>query len=297
MNAMSKPSRLKAVAPKAAAPSKPKVLLFGKPGVGKTWGALDFPSVYYIDTEGGADLGHYTDKLERSGGVYFGPDQGSLNFETVLEQVQALATEEHPHRTLVIDSITKLFNTTIAQEAERLGDKNAFGADKKPAVSYMRRLVSWLTRLDMNVLLVAQEKAEWGMVNGQHTQIGVTFDAWDKLEYELHLALHIAKEGTKRVATVRKSRLLGFPDASRFDWTYDEFANRYGRDVIEGASKPVELANAETVSEIMRLIGVMKLDAWADKVLGAANVASFSELSTEQADKSLAYLNDKMKGA
>ena len=67
-------SKLRAVDPKAASPSKPKILIFGKPGVGKTWTSLDFPSVYYIDTEGGADLNHYTDKLKKAGGVYFGPD-------------------------------------------------------------------------------------------------------------------------------------------------------------------------------------------------------------------------------
>ena len=47
-------SKLKAKDPVNAEPSKPKMLIFGKPGVGKTWGALDFPSCYYIDTEGGA---------------------------------------------------------------------------------------------------------------------------------------------------------------------------------------------------------------------------------------------------
>ena len=103
-------SKLRAVTPKAAEPSKPKMLLYGRPGVGKTWASLDWPSVFYIDTEGGADLAHYTDKLERAGGVYLGPEQGSLSFETVMEQVQALATEQHLYRTLVIDSISKLFN-------------------------------------------------------------------------------------------------------------------------------------------------------------------------------------------
>ena len=68
-------SKLKAIAPKAAEPSKPKMLIYGKPGVGKTWAALDFPSVYYMDTEGGADLEHYTDKLLAAGGMYFGPEQ------------------------------------------------------------------------------------------------------------------------------------------------------------------------------------------------------------------------------
>lgn len=135
-------SKLKAVDPKSAAPSKPKVLVFGKSGIGKTWTSLDFPNVYYIDTESGADLGHYTDKLKKSGGAYLGVDQGSLSFDTVLEQVQALATEKHPYKTLVIDSISKLFNTEIATEMEKLGDKDVYGASKKPAVAYMRRLVS-----------------------------------------------------------------------------------------------------------------------------------------------------------
>src|ERR1700733_12615163 len=96
-------SKLKAVDPKAAEPSRPKITIFGKPGVGKTWGALDFPNVYYIDTEGGADLAHYTDKLKKSGGVYFGPEQGASDFETVIEQVKALATEDHSYKTLLID--------------------------------------------------------------------------------------------------------------------------------------------------------------------------------------------------
>ena len=299
MNAISKTapkSRLKAVAPKAAMPSKPKVLIFGKPGVGKTWAALDFPSVYYMDTEGGADLSHYTDKLERSGGVYFGPDQGSLDFATVLEQVHALATEEHPYRTLIIDSVTKLFAATIAQEADRLGDRDAFGASKKPAVAFMRRLVTRLTKLDMNVLLIAHEMPEWGLNDkGQREQIGSTFDAWDKLEYELHLALHITKEGSSRYASVRKSRLVGFPDRERLPWSYDAFADRYGRDVIEGVSIPVAVAAKEVVAEIERLLAIVKLpEGWADKVLTAAGAGAWSELSAEQADKSLAYLNQKI---
>ena len=43
-------SKLGAIDPKAAEPSRPKITIFGKPGVGKTWGALDFPSVYYSNT-------------------------------------------------------------------------------------------------------------------------------------------------------------------------------------------------------------------------------------------------------
>src|ERR1700735_4833037 len=93
-------SRLKAVEPEIIEPKKPKVLVFGKPGVGKTWASIDFPNVYYIDTEGGADLDHYRAKLKSAGGVYLGPEQGSLDIDEMIIQIQALATEEHDFRTV-----------------------------------------------------------------------------------------------------------------------------------------------------------------------------------------------------
>src|SRR4051812_44887619 len=109
-------SKLKAKDPQTAEPSKPKILIFGKPGVGKTWTSIDFPSCYYIDTEGGADLAHYTEKLKKAGGVYMGPEDGSLDFPTVIEQFQALASEKHEFKTVIVDSISKLFNTAVANE-------------------------------------------------------------------------------------------------------------------------------------------------------------------------------------
>lgn len=284
MNAISSKTRLKAVAPKAAEPSKPKMLIYGAPGVGKTWGALDFPSVYYIDTEGGADLAHYTAKLEASGGVYLGPDQGAQSFDTIIEQVDALSTEKHDFRTLVIDSISKVFNLEITREAERLGDKDQFGASKKPAVGQMRRLIAKLDRLDMNVLLIAHERAEWGQNGkGERVEIGKTFDGWDKLEYELHLALNIVKRGDSRIALVRKSRLAAFPQGSNFPWSFSEFANRYGEGVMRAASVPIVLATIEQVSEAEKLLAAVKMeDGWIEKVLAKANAEMLAELTADQ---------------
>jgi len=286
-------TKLKAVQPKEAAPSKPKVLIYGKPGVGKTWASLDFPSVYYIDSEGGADMSHYTTKLEQSGGVYLGIEQGSLDFSTVLSQVQALATEKHPYKTLVIDSITKIFTNEITKESERLerlGKKNEFGVDKKPAVALIKRLVSWLQRIDMNVVMIAHEKALW--FKGE--QIGETFDAWDKLEYELHLCLQIIKNGSSRIAKVKKSRLLGFEDASAFPWSYQEFANRYGKDIIEGNVSQLILATDEQVKELTRLLDTLKLpEGQVTKWLTAGNAQAVEELDTEKADKLINYIRTK----
>src|ERR1700744_4215741 len=122
-------SKLKAIDPKKAEQTKPKILIFGKPGVGKTFVSLDFPSCFYIDSEGGATREHYSDKLAKAGGSYLGLEQGSLDFDLVISQVQALATEKHHYKTLIIDSFTKLYNEFAAIAADKFGDD--FGRDKK----------------------------------------------------------------------------------------------------------------------------------------------------------------------
>jgi hypothetical protein len=288
-------SRLKAVSPKAAEPSRPKILLFGRPNAGKTWTAVDFPGCYYIDTEGGAKEKRYIKKLEASGGMYLGPEQGSTSFDEVMGQIRALATEKHQFKTVVIDSISKLFALEIAREAERLsneGKKNEFGADKRPAVGYMRQLVAWLMRIDMNAILIAHHKAEWGKdKSGDRVEIGDTFDCWDKLEYELDLALHIYNDGPKYFARVRKTRLGEFPKGHVIPWSYDNFADLYGRDVIEGNVKTLVLASADQLAELKRLLGIVKVaDDWQEKVFKKANVEAWSEMDSDKIDACIASL-------
>ncbi len=290
-----KPSKLKAIEPKSAEPKKPKILIFGKPGVGKTWASLDFPSCYFIDTEGGANMDHYTDKLKKSGGAYMGPEQGALDFQTVIEQIQALATEDHNFKTLVIDSVTKLFSTAIASEAERIlekGNKDEFGASKKPAVANMRRLVNWLSRIDMNVILVSHEKPEWGLNGkGERVEIGSTFDAWEKLEYELDLCLNIIKNGPQRIARIRKSRLTGFQDATTFPWSYADFSTLYGKEVIEKKSQAIALATPEQLAEMKKLFETVRLpEGQEGKWLAAKQVNDWSEMETGSIGKAIEHI-------
>lgn len=284
-------SKLKAVNPKAAEPSKPKILIFGKAGVGKTWGALDFPKCYYIDTEGGANLKHYTEKLANAGGVYFGPEQGSQDFDTVIEQIKALATEKHDYKTLVIDSISKLHNLEINAEAERLGDRDAFGASKKPALRKMATIIRWCDRLDMNVVMIAHEKSLW--FKGE--QVGVTFDGADKLDYELHLCLNIVKQGDTRKAFVKKTRLVEFPDATNFPWSYEDFATKYGKKVIEGGVKQLVLATPEQLAELDELLDVVKVnEGEPEKWLKKANADTFADMDTIKIAACIDMLKSRM---
>lgn len=292
-------SKLKAKDPALTSPGKIKMLLFGKSGVGKSWLSMDFPKPYYIDSEGGAKLQHYQKKLKEAGGSYLSIEDGANDFSTVLDQIQALATEKHPYQTLAIGSITKLYQTAIANEMERLGDKDAFGASKKPAIQFMRRLVNWIQKLDMNVLFEAHEAVEWGInpKSGNREEVGNQPDTWDKLMYELDLTLRIEKRGKSRYAVIRKSRLTGFPEGESFPSEYAEFGKRYGKDYIEAQVSQVVLATPEQVAEIERLLGLVKVDEKdVARVLSKANADAWGELNTTQAESTINWLRKKIIG-
>jgi len=293
-------SKLKAKKPEDREPTKPKIAIFGPSGIGKTWMALDFPGCYYIDTEGGSSRKHYMAKLAKSGGMIMGPEDGACDFDVVLEQVKALATEDHEYDTLVIDSLTKLFNAAIVSEQERMekaGEKEAFGNSKKPALSYMRRLVNWINRLDMNVVIILQEKVEWGKdeKTGEQVAIGKTFDCWDKLEYELDLVIGMLLQGATRYGLTRKSRLTEFPNKERFELSFEKFAEKYGKDVINRKAKHIVLASAENIAEVVRLVQLLKLtDEEITKWWTKWNIADWNEMSESQAANAIKFLNDKI---
>lgn len=287
---------LRAKSPKKAEPKKPKILIYGAPGVGKTWGAIDFPGCYLIDCEGGAALDHYTDKLEAAGGSYLGPEDGANDFDVVLDEIRQLATTKHSYRTLVIDSYSKLFNTRVAEKTEVMEKNNVdmdktFGREKKPAINSSRHLVAWLGKLDMNVLLICHEKGVWD--NGK--VIGTTFDGWDRLEYELDLVMRIVKQGTSRKAVVGKCRLSQFKSGESIDWNYDTFAERYGLEVMEAAASHVAPSTAEQVTLVQQLAAAVKLDddtreKWFEK----AGVDSWAEMDAPTIQACLDYLKKSL---
>ena len=281
---------LKAIEPTTAKPSKPKILVYGIGGVGKTTVAIDFPNTYLIDCEGGANLPQYTERLKKSGGMYFGPDQGANDFAAVTEEIITLATTKHRFKTIVIDSVSKIFNTAVAAEHERMEKagrdmEKTFGAEKKPALNWLRRWLRWFEKIDMNVIMVAHQKDQY--VEGKLS--GTTFDCWEKLNYELHLSLQIIKQGPSRKAKVMKSRLTGFPDADVFDWSYAEFANRFGKDVIESEVTQVQMATPEQIARFNDLMKIVKLDQkvidkWSD------TADNLEDLSTDDMKKRIDYM-------
>lgn len=295
LEVVKKVSKLKAKAPELTGPKKSKILIYGKPKVKKTWEALTFPNVYYMDSEGGAVRDHYRKRLQEAGGHYMGPEEGCSNPAEILEQFQALATEDHPYKTVVLDSYSKpylkLIGDAVEKFAEKHGDKSDYGATKKPAKVWSKRLLNWIDRMDLNVILIAHEKDKWE--SGENT--GVTFDGDDKYEYDLDLVLNIQERGGNSFAQIKASRLENFRKGDSFPWNYEEFAKRYGRETIESEVKPIALATPEQVTEVKKLLELIKIpEKELEKMLDAAKAESWEEMNTEIIEKAINYFKSKI---
>jgi len=272
-----------------------KIILSGRAGVGKTYFALDFPSCYYIDVEGSAERDHYAQKLAKAGGVYFGQDEGSQDYETVIEEIVTLATVEHEYKTVVIDSFSKLYATAAGIAEEKVGSD--FGRDKKEANRPTRRLIRWIDRLDMNVILICHQADKWGKdAKGEQSVIDTTFDGMKRLEYELDLWIEIIKEGKSRKGRVRKSRLLGFVEGERFELDYKDFAERYGKKLINADHQVThQTATPEQASNLITLcrdagIPTTQIDKWCEK----AGVESAELLPPDIMGKCLEYAQSRL---
>lgn len=282
---------LKAKAPDEVKPSKPKFMIYGESGVGKTFFALSFPKPYLIDTEGGAVRDQYQKKLKEVGGAYFGKEEGSQDFKAVINEVRELCTTKHEYKTLIIDSFTYLYMLEAA-EAEAKGGSD-FGRDKKAANVPTRQLISQLEKCDLNVILICHSKQSWERRGKDIINTGTTFDGYEKLEYILDLAIEIIKGG--KTFFVKKSRITGLPQGDSFPLSYDKFADIYGRSIVEAPAIPIVLANAEQISRLEALVEGLKVpEEVVEKWKTKADVETYSEMSSDTINSLIAYCEKKV---
>ena len=268
---------------------KPKFILSGKSGVGKTFFMLDFPKPFIIDCEGGAVEPQYKRKMDEVDAEYFGKEEGSQDFKTVINELKWLATNKHDRQTLIIDSFSKLYNLTAAIAEETVG--NVYAADKKAAQKPTRQLQVWMDRLDMTIALVCHSKAKWE--NGQPTGT-TTFDGWDKLEYDLNLWIELVQTGKRRDIVVRKSRIEGFILGNSYPADYDTFAKLYGTEIINKPSEQITLATPEQIADAKGLIAFRNIsEEDQKKALKKYDVENFEELSSTEIQTIIKKLKEK----
>ena len=244
---------LKAKAPEEVKPTKPKFLISGASGVGKTFFSLSFPKPYLIDAEGGATRAQYQTKLKAVGGAYLGKEDGAQDFEVVIDQIKALITEKHDYKTLIIDSFSYLYMLEAAKAEEKMGSDS--GRDKKEANKPTRQLIRWLEKLDMNIILICHSKEKWVRQGKEVASAGTTFDGYDKLEYLLDLWVELIGKNF----VVKKSRVDSLPQGQAFPLEYSKFAELYGQGVMEAPVVPVLIATPEQVERIETLIKTLNV--------------------------------------
>src|SRR5213076_2460611 len=245
-----------------------KLFMFGPAGVGKTTAAIQFPNSYIIDCERGAE--NYDKIIAASNSVVF----QTTDIQDVIAEVKALLTEKHEFRTLVIDPITTVYNDLLDKCETQVGAD--FGRHYGAANKQMKRLANLIMALDMNVVITAHAKTEYGQ---NFAKIGYTFDGWRQLDYWFDLVVELGKKGKKRFAKVVKTRLEVFPDEEVFEWSYDAIKKRYDVAVLEKQANAVQLATGEQVREIKDLLSIVRLpDGTVDKWFAKAVVDLWEDM-------------------
>jgi hypothetical protein len=275
---------LRAVKPEAIE-KRLKAFLYGAAGTGKTTFCASFPQAYYIDTEKGCENQQYIDLLIKNGSSVFRTN----DFDELMKEVISLLSCKHDYKTLVIDSITTIHNDLIDKMSLKHGTD--YGKHFSESNKAMKHLCNLLMRLDMNILISSHAKNEYG---SNMAVLGQTYDAYKKLDYIFDLVFEVQKRGSERYAVTKKSRVTSIPDGESFLFSYDEIANRYGKEILLRDAVPQELATETQLEDLILLMNKHKIPAelrqkWLDK----SNSNDFNEMPRETIQKLIDYLISK----
>ncbi len=261
-----------------------KLFMFGPAGVGKTTAAIQFPNSYIIDGERGAE--NYDKLVTTSGSAVF----QTSDINEVISEVKALLTEKHDYKTLVIDPITTIYNDLLEKCELKVGTD--FGRHFGEANKTMKRLANLIMALDMNVVVTAHAKTEYG---SNLSKLGYTFDGWRQLDYWFDLVVELAKKNKRRLAKVVKTRVETFPDDDVFEWSYDAIQKRYDITVLEKPAEQVVLAGPEQVREIKDLLNIVRLpEGTIDKWFAKAGVDVWEDMPAGMLSKCIEYVKNRL---
>ena len=261
-----------------------KLFMYGPAGVGKTTAAIQFPNSYVIDCERGSE--NYDKLITASGSDVF----QTTDIHEVIAEVKALLTVKHDFRTLVIDPITPIYNDLLEKSEAKVGAD--FGRHYGAANKEMKRLANLIMALDMNVVITAHAKTEYGQ---NFSKIGYTFDGWRQLDYWFDLVVELGKKGKKRIARVVKTRIESFPDDDVFEWSYDAIRSRYDVKMLEKQAEAVKLANPHQVKEIKELLSVVRLpEGMVEKWFAKAGVDEWDDMPADVLAKCIDYVKNRL---
>ena len=203
-----------------------KLFIYSEPGVGKSYFCSQFKNAYFIDSEEGAKMSKYVENINNNKGALF----STRKFNDLAQELVALSSIEHPYETLVIDSITPIYDDLVEEERERIkkeGRRAKISEEYQVANSRFKKMVWLLLDLPMNVVITAHAKKEYGE---NMTVIGTTFDGYKKFAFMFDLVLEAIVRKGKRIAIVKKSRILDLEPDQEFEFSFQEFSKIYSKE-------------------------------------------------------------------
>jgi len=203
-----------------------KLFIYSEPGVGKSYFCSQFKNAYYIDSEEGAKMSKYVENINNNKGALF----STRKFNDLAQELVALSSVEHPYETLVIDSITPIYDDLVEEERERIkkeGRRAKISEEYQVANSRFKKMVWMLLDLPMNVVITAHAKKEY---SENMSVIGTTFDGYKKFAFMFDLVLEAILRKGKRIAIVKKSRILDLEPDQEIEFNFETFSKIYRKE-------------------------------------------------------------------
>jgi len=203
-----------------------KLFIYGEPGTGKSYFCSQFKNAYFIDSEEGAKMSKYVENINNNKGVLF----STRKFNDLAQELVALSSIEHPYETVVIDSITPIYDDLVEEERERIkkeGRRAKISEEYQIANSRFKKMVWLLLDLPMNVVITAHAKKEY---SENMSVIGTTFDGYKKFAFMFDLVLEAILRKGKRIAIVKKSRILDLEPDQEIEFNFETFSKIYRKE-------------------------------------------------------------------
>lgn len=271
-----------------------KMFLYGPPGSRKTTSAIQFPKSVLIDMEKGSE--NYSKSIQASGSVVL----STTNPIEVLEEIHSLLTEKHEYRTLILDPVTIFYEATQErwtrifekyEDKEKNKELGDFGMRYWGKVkSNYKSMLRMLLNLDMNIIMTAHQKDVYG---AGMQKLGVGPDSMKGDNYFFDNVFQLNVSGGRAVATTIKQRSEPmyppkFPE--QFEWSYNNFCDYYGKEIIEKEATPVLMATPEQVNRLNELIkGLNTTPETIEKWLTKADCDSFDQMKGETIESLISY--------
>lgn len=274
-------------------PERVILLIAGESGSGKSFWIANLKNALIFDTDVGGGLSYADARIRRNGSE-------RIEVGSYLEVIAELTERRKAKKldgitTLAIDHLSTLQQDAVLRHNPTF-QEGTFGKEHDRANKEWRKIRDLVRFGDFNLVCTSHMKTKYE--NKQ--AIGVVADASKNVEGDFHVVLQLIKGASApTVANPSTARVLKWrrdPEDERglvpptINFTMEEFLKVHGYQ-MDGKREEIPMASAEQVSELNRLLEIVKLpegtvEAWLRK----AKVEALDELSSEIITKCLDHV-------